>query len=206
MDEITMDKLEMEKEKKMKENKEKRRNTPTAKIEDFMEKLIFSSRWLLAPIFIGLVIALGILAIKFVLVFIAFIPEFFTMSFDDFAIAILHLLDLALLGCLVLLVTFSGYENFVSKINPAEIHDDRPTWLGRLDFTGLKLKIVSSVVAISLIELLRDFLVIGAGADPHVEIWRAGLHMVFVVSGFILACMVYIGEKKPVKEEEYEYK
>ena len=86
------------------------------KIEDLIENLVFSSRWLLAPIFLGLIISIGILSIKFVLVFIAIIPEFITMSFDDFAIAVLNLLDLALLGCLVLLVTFSGYENFVSKI------------------------------------------------------------------------------------------
>ena len=118
------------------------------------------------------------------------------MSFDEFAIAILNLLDLALLGCLVLLVTFSGYENFVSKINPAEEHEDRPPWMGHLDFSGLKLKIVSSIVAISLIELLRDFLEAGAAIDPHIEIWRIGLHLVFVVSGVLLAWMVYVGEKK----------
>ena len=166
------------------------------KIEDLIENLVFSSRWLLAPIFLGLIISIGILSIKFVLVFIAIIPEFITMSFDDFAIAVLNLLDLALLGCLVLLVTFSGYENFVSKINPAEKHEDRPPWMGHLDFSGMKLKITSSVVAISLIELLRDFLEAGVAVDPNIEIWRVGLHIVFVVSGLLLSCMVYIGEKK----------
>ena len=166
------------------------------KLEDFIENFVFSSRWLLAPIFIGLIISLGILTIKFILVFIVIIPEFVTMTFDDFAIAILNLLDLALLGCLVLLVTFSGYENFVSKINPAEDHEDRPPWMGHLDFSGLKLKIVSSIVAISLIELLRDFLEAGASIDPHLEVWRVGLHLVFVISGVLLAHMVYVGEKK----------
>lgn len=171
-------------------------NSLLEKIEDNIERLVFSSRWLLVPIFLGLILSIAILTIKFILVFGTIIPEFITMSFDEFAIAVLNLLDLALLGCLVLLVTFSGYENFVSKINPAEEHEDRPPWMGHLDFSGMKLKITSSVVAISLIELLRDFLEAGSVVNPEIEIWRVSLHLVFVVSGLILACMVYIGEKK----------
>lgn len=166
------------------------------KLEDIIENFIFSSRWLLVPIFVGLVCALFLLMVKFIFTFMAMVPTAVTMSFDDFAIAILNLLDFALLGCLVLLVIFSGYENFVSKINPAQDHKDRPSWMGNLDFSDLKLKISGSIVAISLIELLRDFLVLGSNFDPTFEFWRVTLHIVFVISGLLLACMVYVGEQR----------
>ncbi|AWX31712.1 TIGR00645 family protein [Methanosphaera sp. BMS] len=179
-------------------------NTSKYKLEYLFEKIIFSSRWFLAPIFLGLVIALLILAVKFILLFVTMIPNFITMSFEDFAMYILSLLDLALLGCLVLLVTLSGYENFVSKLDPAEMSDDRPSWLGKLDFSGLKLKIVSSIVAISLVELLRDFFELGSGIDPTFEMWRIALHLVFVISGVLLSWMVYIGEKKGSKKDKLD--
>ena len=124
------------------------------------------------------------------------------MDFDEFAISVLSLLDLALLGCLVLLVTLSGYENFVSKIKSVEGHKSRLLWMGHLDFSGMKLKITSSVVTISLIELLRDFLEAGSTVDPNIEIWRVILHLVFLIFGLILACMAYLGEKKIKKEFE----
>lgn len=173
------------------------------RIEDGIEQLIFSSRWILAPVFVGLIVALAILMIKFILMFAGLIPAFITMTFDEMAMAILNLLDLALLCCLVLLVTFSGYENFVSKINPAEDHEDRPPWMGHLDYSGLKLKIVSTIVAISLIELLQDFLNIGAEAtSPTVLTWRVILHLVFVISGLLLAYMTYVSEKRySIKEQ-----
>ncbi len=81
-----------------------------------------------------------------------------TLSYNEWIMNVLELLDLTLVANLVLIVAFSGYENFISKIDIAEDHIDRPSWMGRLDFSGLKLKIIGSVVAISLIELLQDFL------------------------------------------------
>ena len=164
-------------------------------IEDRVENLIFSSRWLLAPVFLGLVIALLLILFKFFQLLIGFIPETFNMPFDEFAMAILNLLDLALLGNLLLLVIFSGYENFVSKIDVAEDHKDRPSWMGNLDFPGLKVKIVGSIVVISLIGLLQDFLNTANGVDPTIEFWRAALHLVFVVSGVLFATMNYISKK-----------
>ncbi|MDR0912994.1 MAG: YqhA family protein, partial [Methanobrevibacter sp.] len=89
--------------------------------------------------FLGMIVVIAIIFIKFFQLLIAFIPASIGMSFEEVAMTALNLLDLALLGNLILLVTFSGYENFVSKINPAKDHKDRPTWMGNLDFSGLKL-------------------------------------------------------------------
>jgi uncharacterized protein (TIGR00645 family) len=165
-------------------------------LEDLIENTIYNSRWLLAPIFLGLVLVLLIILIKFFQLLIVFIPESIYMSFDEIAMAILNLLDLALLGNLLLIVTFSGYENFVSKINPATDHKDRPSWMGHLDFSGLKIKIVGSIVAISLIELLQDFLHSIDGLDPNIQFWRIILHITFVISGVLFAIMDYIAKKR----------
>ncbi|WP_224425206.1 TIGR00645 family protein [Methanobrevibacter sp. TMH8] len=161
---------------------------------------MFSSRWLLAPIFLGMIVVIAIIFIKFFQLLIGFIPESMGMSFEEVAMGALNLLDLALLGNLILLVTFSGYENFVSKINPAQDHKDRPSWMGNLDFSGLKLKIVGSIVVISLIELLHDFLEAAQGVDPNIEFWRILLHIVFVISGVLFALMDYISAKSKTEE------
>ncbi|KZX11916.1 TIGR00645 family protein [Methanobrevibacter curvatus] len=171
-------------------------------IEDTIEKIIFQSRWVLAPIFLGLVVALILVLIKFFQILIGFVPEVFAMSFDELAMAILNLLDIALLGNLLLIVIFSGYENFVSKIDHAVDHEDRPSWMGHLDFSGLKIKIVGSIVAISLIELLHDFLGATEHFDPNVTFWRIVLHIVFVISGVLFALMDYIAEKRHVVTKE----
>lgn len=166
------------------------------KIEDTIERVIFSGRWLLAPVFLGLILVLAVILVKFITMLIVFIPASVNMSFDDVTMAVLKFLDLALLGNLVLIVTFSGYENFVSKIDVAKDHKDRPSWMGNLDFSGLKLKIIGSVVAISLIELLQDFLHLAGGLDPSIVFWHIMLHLTFVVSGLIFAIMEYIAERR----------
>ena len=159
-----------------------------ASITEPMEKAIFAARWILAPFYIGLILTLLLLLIKFVQQFVDFVAIIWTADFKETELALLSLLDLALLGNLVLIVVFAGYENFVSKIESAENSVDRPEWMGRVDFSGLKLKLIGSLVAISVIELLKDFM----EADEQVSdglIWRIAIHMVFVVSGLLFAIM-----------------
>src|SRR6185369_11917158 len=96
--------------------------------------------------------------------------------------------DLALLGSLTLMVAFAGYENFVSKMQSVAGHEDRPDWMGHVDFGGLKLKLISSIVAISAIHLLRTFLNVGAVSKEDVG-WQLAIHIGFVVSGLLLALM-----------------
>ena len=101
----------------------------------------------------------------------------------------LSLIDLSLAGHLILIVIFSGYENFVSKID-ADGHADRPAWMGTVDFSGLKLRLVGSIVAISAISLLRTFMRIGDGPlDETMVKWKVIVHLTFVTSGVLLALM-----------------
>ena len=101
----------------------------------------------------------------------------------------LSLIDLSLAGNLVLIVIFSGYENFVSKID-AEGVVDRPAWMGTVDFSGLKLRLVGSIVAISAISLLRTFMRIGDDPlDETMVKWKVIVHLTFVTSGVLLALM-----------------
>ena len=154
-----------------------------------MEKAIFAARWILAPFYVGLILTLFLLLIKFVQEFVKFVSIIWTADFKATELALLSLLDLALLGNLVLIIVFAGYENFVSKIESAEGSVDRPEWMGRVDFSGLKLKLIGSLVAISVIELLKDFMEADEGEINDGLIWRIAIHMVFVISGLLFAVM-----------------
>jgi len=154
-------------------------------IERLLERFLFASRWLLAPFYLALVISLGILLLKALQElwhFILHVPE---ATESDVILGVLTLIDLTLTGSLVIIVIFAGYENFVSKID-ADEHKDWPDWMGKIDFTGLKLKLMSSIVAISAIQVLKAFMDLKNISDRDLS-WSVGIHMVFVVSGVILA-------------------
>lgn len=171
-------------------------------IEDFTERFLFASRWILSPIYLILILVLLLILGKFIIDTVEFISIMTTLTNNEWIIHILELLDLSLLANLVLIVAFSGYENFVSKIDVAEDHVDRPSWMGHLDFSGLKLKIIGSIVAISLVELLQDFLNVSSGMDYNVEFWRIALHLTFVFTGLVFALMEIFAEKRHELKEE----
>lgn len=150
-----------------------------------------------------LIVVLILILYKFVMDVGHFIMIMNTLSENEWIIHVLQLLDLTLVANLVLIVALSGYENFVSKIDVAENHIDRPSWMGRLDFSGLKLKIIGSVVAISIIELLQDFLNVSATMNFDVEFWRIALHLTFVLTGVVFAGMEILSEKRhAIKNED----
>ena len=110
----------------------------------------------------------------------------------------LSLIDLSLAGNLLIIVIFSGYENFVSRIHSAA-HEDRPAWMGTVDFAGLKMKLIGSIVAISAIALLKTFLEIGDHPpDPTMLFWQVVIHLTFVATGVLLAVMDAIASRTPV--------
>ena len=150
-------------------------------IERWLEKILFSSRWLLAPIYLGLVVGLVALVVKDIQHIIHIVPNILNASESDLVLDILGLIDLSLTASLVIIVIFSGYENFVSRIVTAG-HEDWPEWMSKIDFTGLKLKLLSSIVAISAIQLLRAFMDIAKTSDRDL-MWSVIIHMVFVTSG-----------------------
>jgi uncharacterized protein (TIGR00645 family) len=128
--------------------------------ERYFESFLFHSRWLMAPMYLGLVGALAMLMVIFIREVFHYVPMGLTMSSEDGILAVLTLIDLTLAANLLLIVLFSGYENFVSKFDMAE-GSDRPEWLGTVDFSGLKMKLIASIVAISAIHLLKRFMEIG---------------------------------------------
>lgn len=169
-------------------------------LENGLERSLFASRWLLAPLYVGLLAGLVIVAIKFFGELWTLIDTFsWSASADDVTVKVLSLIDIALLANLILIVIFAGYENFVSKIKVAEGSEDRPSWMGTVDFSGLKMKLIGSLVAISVILLLKDFVEAGkegAVIDYEAVAWRIGLHFTFVVSGLLFAIMDYWGAKR----------
>ena len=162
-------------------------------IERTLERLIFASRWIMAPFYLGLVLALVMLLVKFVQELLHIAPGVFSMSENAVILAVLTLIDLSLAGNLLLMVIFAGYENFVSKIDTGG-HEDRPDWMGKVDFSGLKLKLIASIVAISGIQLLRTFMAVEDVSKENL-LWMLIIHVTFVVSGLLLALMDLLVEK-----------
>jgi uncharacterized protein (TIGR00645 family) len=164
------------------------------KTEAFFESLMFRSRWLLAPFFFGLVIAILAMLVKFGKQLTVLIMALFGGGEHDVIITVLSLIDTALIAILLLIIAFSGYENFVSKIGIGE-HEDRPVWMGRVGFSDLKVKLMGAIVAISAIELLKAF--INADNMSNTQLaWRVGIHIAFVTSGVLFAFTDRIAEGK----------
>lgn len=154
-------------------------------VERWLETFLFSSRWLLAPFYVALTATLVILLIKAVQEVVHLLPKAFSATESEVILGVLALVDLTLTGSLVVIVIFSGYENFVSKIE-ASGHRDWPEWMTKIDFSGLKLKLLSSIVAISAIQLLKGFMNVGKVSDRELA-WLVGIHFTFVISGVLMA-------------------
>lgn len=164
------------------------------KIEHFLERLIFAGRWLLAPLYLGLLATLLPILYRFYHSFWHMISHITSLSSSQITLQVLELLDTVLLGNLIIIILFAGYENFVSKISVAEGAKDRPHWMGHVDYSGLKIKLIGSLVAISVIELLKDFMQ-EANFDAKREGWRIGIHITFVISGVLFAVMDNIADR-----------
>ena len=164
------------------------------KIEDFLERFIFASRWFLAPVYVVLSLSLLFITIKVLEEFFHFVPTISSLEIKDMMLFVLHVIDLVLLGNLVLMIIFAGYENFVSKISIADDSEDKPTWMGRVDFSELKLKLVASIVAISGINLLETFMDITDTPEREIY-WMIVIHIVFIASGLLLALMDLVASK-----------
>lgn len=166
-------------------------------IERALETLIFASRWILAPFFLGLLLAMVVLLFKFLKELFDLVFNIWTTSDYDVVISILTLVDTALIAVLLLIIVFSGYESFVSRINTYE-HEDRPTWMGKVGFADLKLKLIGAIVAISAVELLKAFLVSQSYTNTQLA-WKVAIHFTFVLSGVFFAITDFIAERSKVK-------
>jgi len=166
-------------------------------LETGLERGLFASRWLMAPFYVGLVIALAALLVVFFQELFRELPHLLAMTPEDAILMALTLIDLSLAANLLVIVILSGYENFVSKIDTAS-HEDRPDWMGTVDFSGLKMKLIASIMAISAIALLKAFLKLtelDVELDQPRLLWLVIIHLSFVVSGVLLAVMDWLNSK-----------
>lgn len=168
-------------------------------LEGRFEAGLFASRWLMAPMYLGIVVSLGILMVIFLRDLAYYVPQVMRMTAEEVILICLTLIDLTLAANLLLIVIFSGYENFVSKFD-FDAGQDRPDWMEKVDFGGLKMQLVASIVAISGIHLLKRFMEIGESvADAkfgETELfWLVVIHLTFVVSGVLLAVMDWLQAK-----------
>lgn len=174
-------------------------------MENLFESLMFRSRWLLAPMYLGLVGGLLILLLKFCQEFLHIVVHIFDTSEREAVLSLLALVDITLVANLLIMVIFSGYENFVSKIDVAD-HVDKPDWMGKVDYSGLKLKLIGSIVAISAIDLLKAFMHITEPSGEHLDNaqmgWMVGIHVTLIISGVLFALMDRIAE--PAHNNEHQ--
>jgi uncharacterized protein (TIGR00645 family) len=161
-------------------------------MEKFLEAFMFRSRWILAPMYLGLVGGLVMMMIKFVQEFVHIFSHILISEEKEVVLSILGLVDITLVANLLIMVIFSGYENFVSKIDVAN-HEDRPGWMGKVDYSGLKIKLIGSIVAISAIDLLKAFMHQSTPGIDHLTnsqmAWMVGIHFILILSGVLFALM-----------------
>ncbi len=153
-------------------------------MERIFENLLYASRWLLAPIYFGLSLAVLALAIKFFQEVFHLLPHTFALAEADLILVILSLIDMALVGGLLVMVMISGYENFVSQLDINE-NKEKLNWLGKMDSGSLKMKVAASIVAISSIHLLKVFMNAQNIADNKL-LWYVVIHLTFVLSAFAM--------------------
>jgi len=159
------------------------------------ESVLFSSRWLMAPFYVGLIVSLAVLFLKFLRMLWEFILHAPGAKSSDTILDVLSLIDVTLVGNLILIVVFSGYENFVSRIDTSG-QPNWPVWITQIDFAGLKQKMLASIVAISAIHVLEAFLNIDTAFDATKMTWLVSVHLVFVISALLLALSDRWGAEK----------
>jgi len=156
-------------------------------LERYIEKLLFASRWILAPVYLGMSIGLIALGIKFFEEAWHVMAHVFTMPESELVLTLLAMIDLVLVGSLIVMVMFSGYENFVSRID-IDGEGDKLGWLGKLDAGTLKLKVAASIVAISSIHLLRAFMNAPEISNDKL-MWYVIIHLTFVISALLMGVL-----------------
>lgn len=156
-------------------------------MDKVIERVLFLSRWLLVPMYLGLAGALLFLLAKFAAEFFHVAVSILELSERQVMLSVLSLIDITLVANLLLMVILSGYENFVSKIDLAD-GSERPSWLGKMDFSGLKLKLIGSIVAVAAIDLLGAFMNVAQFTSEQLA-WKVGIQLTFVVCGVLYALM-----------------
>jgi uncharacterized protein (TIGR00645 family) len=165
-------------------------------IEHAFERGLFFSRWLLLPFYLGLIFSVFLLLLRFIEDFVALAPQIFTLSESELIVNLLTLVDLCLIANLLVIISFSGYESFISKID-FDNNKDRPDWLGQVGFSTLKVKVISSIAAISAIELLKIYIDLRSYTQTQI-LWMVVIFSVFMIAGVMFSLMDKMAQKSVV--------
>ncbi|MBC8789980.1 MAG: hypothetical protein C6Y20_00090 [Tagaea sp. CACIAM 22H2] len=169
-------------------------------LERLVERLIFASRWLQAPLYVGLILVMALLAAKFFQELVHLTATLWTLNESRLVLAVLGLVDMVMVANLIVMVVISGYENFVSRLELDGVKD-RLSWFGKLDAGSLKIKLASSIVAISSIHLLKAFLDVNEIPTDKL-ILLVVIHLTFIVSALMLAYLdKMLGQKNAPKDD-----
>jgi len=165
-----------------------------ASIGNRFGRTLLAVRWVVAPFYLGLLCALLLLVVKFVQKLVAAVPVLLTQSSSDTIFTVLSLIDLSLVANLLVIVMFSGWQNFIGRL-PAELSGDVPDWLGRLDFSAVKLKLIGAVMVIGTISILESFVYIDQTPKADVA-WQVAILLAVGVTGVLLALMDWLGGRE----------
>lgn len=166
--------------------------------ESLLEKTIFASRWLQAPLYVGLIAAQGIYVYQFFVELWHLLHSAATGKFPPnvsdlsthIMLTVLGLIDVVMIANLLIMVIIGGYETFVSRLR-IEDHEDQPEWLSHVNAGVLKVKLATALISISSIHLLKTFILVNAGPDAKFSndgvMWQVIIHLVFVFSAIVLA-------------------
>lgn len=169
-------------------------DTPApSRLERLLERSLFASRWLMAPVYFGLAASLLLLLVNFAIKAASLVAGVLTATTNDIIIGVLSLIDMSLVANLVLIVVWAGYVNFISSMGGGG-HKDRPEWITHVGYADLKLKLMTSIVAISAVEVLEDFMHVEAVTDRELY-WSVGIHVTFVFSALMLAVVDWVSSR-----------
>jgi uncharacterized protein (TIGR00645 family) len=163
-------------------------------------RLIFASRWLQLPLYLGLIVAQVVYVYLFLKELLHLVMTTATVTELQAMLIVLGLIDVVMISNLLIMVIVGGYETFVSRLN-LEGHPDQPEWLSHVNASVLKVKLATAIIGISSIHLLKTF-INAANTDTKTLIAQTGIHMVFLVSAMAIAATdrILFGAAKPSPE------
>jgi uncharacterized protein (TIGR00645 family) len=155
-------------------------------------RAMLATRWIMAPIYLGLLVALGLIVVKFVQKLVQAVPGLLQSSSNEVIFNVLTLVDLSLVANLIVIVMFAGWENFVGRLLTAQ-SGERPQWLGALDFSALKLRLVASVAVIAAVLILETFVHVDE-VPPVQAMLQLAILLGIGLLGILLALMDRLSE------------
>jgi uncharacterized protein (TIGR00645 family) len=165
-----------------------------------LPQLIFSSRWLQLPLYLGLIVAQGVYVILFLKELWHLVLHSFEFSEQQIMLVVLGLIDVVMISNLLIMVIVGGYETFVSRLE-LERHPDQPEWLSHVNASVLKIKLAMAIIGISSIHLLRTFIeagALGSGKTGYTEtgvMWQTIIHGLFILSAIGIAFVDWLGQQ-----------